>query len=104
MISFDATLVLRLSSGNKRVEKNRYIKEGTYMSWLDDWADDESRRIKGEQAERDEERQRKEDISEQGSWLWNSLTGWMQKGAEKINATPTLHDKVGSDVSYAELS
>jgi len=104
MVSFDATLVLRLSSGNKRAERNHYVKEGGYMSWLDDWADDESRRIKREQAERDEQRRLKEELSEQGSQLWSSVKHWVKKGLEKINSTPILRDKVGSEVSYADLS
>jgi hypothetical protein len=74
------------------------------MTWLDDWAAAESRRLKDEQSERDEERRRKEDIADQGLSLWGDLQYWMQKGVERINNTPILHEKAGSNISYAELS
>lgn len=98
MLPLDAK-VLRLSSPYRR-----NVREGTYMSWLDDWAEAETRRLKDEKADRDEERRRKEEISSQGSLLWDDVKYWMKKGIEKINSTPILHEKVGSDLSYADLN
>jgi hypothetical protein len=79
-------------------------KEGVGMSWLDDMIRRESSRVRDEDEERDEARQRKEDIASQGASLWGSLKNWMQQGAERINKTAILRERVGSDLVYRELS
>src|SRR5437588_174111 len=80
------------------------LREGAVMSWLDDWVEKESSRIRDQNDARDEEGQRKEEISSQSSSLWGSLQFWIKQGVERVNKTVILREQVGSDLVYSEIS
>lgn len=86
------------------IETDDSMKEGIAMRWIDEWVEDETRRVKAENEARDEARRRKEEISSQGSSLWGSLQYWIKEGVEGINKTPILRERVGSDLVCREVS
>jgi hypothetical protein len=83
---------------------DKSAKEGADMRWIDEWIEDESNRVKAENNSREEARRRKEEISSQSTSLWGSLQFWIREGVDRINKTPILRERVGSDLVFQELS
>ena len=72
---------------------------------MDEWIDEEIRRVKEIDAEKTRQEERDKALSSQKASLWNDITYLAKEAIGKINASPEIVKKLGgSKLDYQELN